>query len=261
MINHEAPALTIIALAWKEREQLLGCFASLRPLVVLTGARTLVLFDSAGDVETLAIAHKVADRVVVAKFENFAKQRNLALSLADTRWVFFIDADERCTPSLAQEICKSIQSSDCAAYRVPRLNIFFGHEVKHTGWSPDYQIRLLERTSCHYDEARGVHELPTVNGTVGTLRSRLVHYNYTRWSQFLTKQRAYSALESEALFKVGRRATAKNMIGQPLRELKRRLIDYEGYKDGVLGITLSIAMALYVAKTYGTLWRIQRNRS
>ena len=254
------PDLTIVALAWNETEHLRACFASLKPLVDITSATTLVLFDSAGDDATLKIAREVADRVVIADFDNFAAQRNRALDLANTRWVFFIDADERCTRHLAHEIANAIQKGNCAAYRVPRRNILFGHEVRHTGWSPDYQVRLLERARCRYDESRRVHELPTVDGEIGTLKAKLVHYNYDTWGQFIEKQRAYSDLEAQALYASGRRASLKSIVGQPLRELKRRLVDYKGYRDGLLGIALSIAMALHVAQTYVKLRRLHKRR-
>jgi glycosyltransferase involved in cell wall biosynthesis len=252
------PKLTIVGLAWNETEHLSGCFASLQPLIRLTGAETLVIFDSAGDDATLSVAREVADRVVVADFDNFARQRNRALDAARSKWVFFIDADERCTPRLAQEIARAIDNQEYAAYQVPRRNILFGHEVRHTGWSPDYQLRLLERERCRYDESRLVHELPTVQGEIGTLQATLVHYNYDTWGQFISKQSAYSDLEAQTLYTAGRRASVKSLIGQPLRVLKRRFIDYQGYRDGILGAALSVAMALHAAQTYLKLWRLQR---
>lgn len=253
------PSLTIIALAWNESEHLRACFRSLEALRTLTSAKTLVLFDSAGDPATLEVAREVSQRVEVADFESFARQRNIALGLADTTWIFFIDADERCTTKLAGEIAHVIQNGRCAAYRVPRRNFLFGHEVRHTGWSPDYQLRLLMRDQCRYDESRLVHELPIVDGEIGTLKAKLIHFNYATWSQFFSKQRAYSDLEAKAMYESGRRATLKNTIGQPLRELRRRLIEYRGYKDGLLGVALSLAMALYVAQTYLKLLRLQRS--
>jgi glycosyltransferase involved in cell wall biosynthesis len=252
--------LTIVALAWNETEHLRGCFASLQQLIRLTGAETLVIFDSAGDDATLRVAREVANRVVVAHFDNFARQRNRALDAASSRWIFFIDADERCTPRLAQEIAQAMDNPPYAAYRVPRRNILFGHEVRHTGWSPDYQLRLLERERCRYDESRLVHELPTVQGEIGTLKARLVHYNYDTWGQFIAKQRAYSDLEAQALYASGRRASVKSLVGQPLRVLKRRFIDYKGYRDGILGAALSVAMALHAAQTYLKLWSLQRRK-
>jgi glycosyltransferase involved in cell wall biosynthesis len=252
--------LTIVALAWNETEHLRGCFASLKLLIHLTGAETLVLFDSAGDDATLSVAREVADRVVIADFDNFARQRNRALDATRSKWVFFIDADERCTPKLAQEIAQAMDNPQYAAYQVPRRNILFGHEVRHTGWSPDYQLRLLERERCLYDESRLVHELPTVQGEIGTLKSRLVHYNYDTWGQFIAKQSAYSQLEAQTLYASGRRASVKSVLGQPLRVLKRRFIDYKGYRDGILGAALSIAMALHAAQTYLKLWSLQHSR-
>ena len=251
--------LTIAALAWNEGEQVRACFNSVEPLVALTGAETLVLFDSEGDAATLEIAQQVVSRVAVVDFDNFARQRNRALDIALSEWVFFIDADERCTPRLCREIAQAVKAEGYAAYRIPRRNFLFGHEVRHTGWSPDYQLRLLKREACRYDETRGVHELPTVHGEVGTLEARLLHYNYRTWGQFFEKQRAYARLEAESLHQAGRKASLKSIIGQPLREFKRRYVDYRGYRDGLLGLALSLAMSFYVAQTYVRLWRLQRH--
>lgn len=255
--SHDGPKLTIIALAWREAEHLEVCLRSVATLARLTLADTLIIMDSKGDEATMQVAQRVAQRVVVADFVNFAAQRNRGLDLAQTPWVFFIDPDERCTPQLAKEIANVISNPDCAAYRVPRRNILFGRWVRHTGWSPDYQIRLLNRERCRYDEGREVHEFPGVDGETGTLESPLVHYNYETWRQFLQKQRHYVNLEARALHSAGYRARPRSLIGQPLREFKRRFITYKGYRDGTLGLALSIAMALYKAETYRRLWRLQ----
>ncbi len=251
--------LTVVALAWNEVAHIEPCFRSVEPLV-RAGADTLIVLDSEANEEMEALARKVARRAVVSDFVNFAIQRNRGLDLAETEWVFFIDADERCTPPLAEEIHRATTSSEYAAYRVPRRNILFGHEVRHTGWSPDYQIRLLERERCRYDESREVHELPQVDGKIGTLSARLVHYNYATWGQFVAKQRAYAVLEARALYAAGRRARPRSFVGQPFREFKRRFIEYKGFKDGLLGLVLSVAMGLYAAETQRQLLLLQKAR-
>jgi hypothetical protein len=144
-------------------------------------------------------------------------QRNRALELADADWVFFIDADERCTRQLAPEISEALRSGTHAAYRVPRRNILFGREVRHTGWWPDYQVRLLRRDRCRYDESRQVHEFPSVDGSIGSLSAPLIHFNYTTWRQFAQKQLAYAALEANSLYQNGERVRPRSFIGQPLR--------------------------------------------
>jgi len=250
-------ALTIVALAWHEAEQLQPCFESLRHLIDLANAKTLIVLDDTADEATRVAAHKVSTRVVEAPFVTFSAQRNLALGLADTEWVFFIDPDERCTRPMAEEIKRAIMGEDCAAYRVPRRNFLFGREVRHTGWWPDYQIRLLRRRLVRYEESRKVHEFPEVEGEICTLLNPLIHYNYKSWEQFVQKQLAYAPLEAQALYEMGTRARLRNFVGQPLRELKRRYIDYEGYRDGLMGIALSVAMAAYRLETYRRLRRIE----
>lgn len=261
MSSYNGPSLTIVALAWREGEQLRKCFASLRPLLHITGADTLVLLDSQADTLTTDIAHRVAKRVAIAHFDNFAAQRNCALALCSTEWVFFIDADEHITPALAEEIGTTLERGQDAAYRVPRRNILFGHEVRHTGWSPDYQVRLLKRTASRYDEKRQVHEVPEVAGSVGTLREPLTHFNYATWRQFIEKQRSYAPLEARAMYAEGHRARLRSLVGQPLREFKRRFIEFRGYRDGLLGFELSVAMAAYRLLAHWHLLRLQRSKS
>src|SRR5438067_10490625 len=99
----EQPTLTIVALAWHEADHLDACFKSLQLLISLTHARTLVLLDEEADDATAEVARRVAARVASSHFVNFSAQRNRALELADTEWVFFVDADERCTEALARE--------------------------------------------------------------------------------------------------------------------------------------------------------------
>ena len=257
----------MIALARDEANHLPACIHSLRPLRALPGADVLVVLDSRADRATERAAREWADRVVVSPFVNFAAQRNRGLEAASGDWVLFIDPDERCTPALAREIAAELSRSEAsdatesrpyAAYRIPRRNILFGREVRHTGWWPDYQTRLLKRDRARYHETREVHELPVVDGETGTLRQPLIHYNYATWRQFFAKQWRYAPYDARALLASGRVARPYNMLGQPLRELKRRLIDYEGYKDGALGLALSAAMCLYVAETYRQLWLLQR---
>jgi glycosyltransferase involved in cell wall biosynthesis len=259
-MTHRDTRLTIIALAWNEARYLGPCFRSLRPLIELTLAETLILLDDEADEATRVAARKVARRVEASRFVNFAAQRNRALELAGTEWVFFIDADERCSKPLSKEIAAALDRAECDAFRVPRRNILFGREVRHTGWWPDYQVRLLRRARAHYDERRQVHEYPQVAGETCTLLSPLIHFNYESWEQFIRKQRSYAPLEAAALYQQGHRARLRSYIGQPLREFKRRFIDYQGYRDGLLGLELSFAMAAYRAATYRHLRRLERDK-
>ncbi len=261
MNSNLQPGLTVAALAWREGEHLAKCFASLRPLLQLTHARTLIVLDAEADQRTEKIARDVAQRVLTRRFENFSRQRNFALDSVSTEWVFFIDADERMTPALAKEVATHLASGADAAYRVPRRNILFGKEVRHTGWWPDYQVRLLQTARCRYDETQAVHEVPQVQGSTGTLTNPLIHFNYDTWGQFVAKQKSYAPLEARALHAAGHVAHLRSFLGQPAREFKRRFFDYEGYKDGPLGLNLSLAMSAYKLLTYWHLYRLRKRRT
>jgi glycosyltransferase involved in cell wall biosynthesis len=256
-VSSPTPQLTIIALAWNEAEDLEPCFASVRSLVDEYGAQTLIVLDHQADEETADAARRVADQVVTNIFENFARQRNFALDTAATEWVFFIDPDERASPDLCEEIIRVINRNTCGAWQVPRRNFLFGREVRNTGWWPDYQIRLFRRDGVRYDEARKVHELPLIKGEACTLLNPLIHYNYRTWKQFVDKQRAYAPLEAQALYAGGNRARLKSLLGQPVREFFRRFVQYNGWRDGFMGLALSLAMAAYKFEVYRQLHKIQ----
>lgn len=253
-MNTPALPLTIIALAWNEADDLVPCFKSLQ-LLLGRGASTLIVLDHQADTATSQVARTVAQRVLTNTFENFASQRNFALSQASTDWVLFIDPDERATPELCGEIVRRLDGT-CNAWRVPRRNLLFGHEVRYTGWWPDYQIRLMRREGTHYNEARKVHEVPVISGEVCPLMNPLIHFNYRTWRQFIAKQRSYAPLEAQALHAEGTQAHLRSLIGQPVREFARRFFQYQGWRDSLLGLALSLAMAAYKFEVYRQLRKL-----
>ncbi|HLZ10451.1 MAG TPA: glycosyltransferase family 2 protein, partial [Chloroflexota bacterium] len=221
-----------------------------------TDANLVVLDDRTTDRSAIVARDYGAD-VVERRFVTFPLQRNAALDVASARhpdsWVFFVDHDERATLALADEITGVVGRSDSdspVAYWVPRRNIIWGGWIRHGGWSPDYQLRLVRSGKVRYDESRDVHELALLNGSDGYLRERLVHFNYDRVGQFFSKQELYSTLEARRLRREGRRARPQNFVLQPLREFRRRYFELEGYKDGWRGLVLSILLAWYTGETY-----------
>jgi glycosyltransferase involved in cell wall biosynthesis len=201
------------------------------------------------------VARELADRMEIATFGSFAAFRNLALDRCRGDWVFFVDADERVSPALVQEIREVVAESEHlralapaqapVGYWTPRHNLVCGRLVRGGGWSPDYQLRLLRRTQARYDEARPVHEVVKLDGPDARLTERLLHFNYETLGQFLAKQRAYTHLEAEGLRLSGTTFRWRALLGQPLREFFRRYLGLGGWRDGPLGLFLCGAMAYY----------------
>lgn len=243
--------LTAIVLTYNEERRIAACLAS------LAWADELIVLDSLSSDGTREIARAHGARVEQRAFVNWAEQRSAAMALASYRWVFFVDADERATPELAAEVRRVIQSEACAGYWVPRRNIIFGKHMRHTGWSPDYQPRLLDVTRCRWDPARPVHELVLFDGPDGHLTNTLTHYNYDSLGQFAAKQERYTDIHARQLFAEGKRARLRSFIGQPAREFWRRFVSLRGYRDGAHGLLLSALLAYYQWRTCLKLWRLQ----
>src|SRR5258708_7254396 len=130
-----------------------------------------------------------------------------------------------------------------------------GRVILHAGWFPDYQLRLLERTAAHFDPVRVVHEGALVDGPVGHLSAPLVHFNYRSLGEFIAKQERYSPLEAQRWLGRFGRPRVRALIGQPLREFWRRFVQLRGYREGWLGLVLSLLLAYYAAKA---VWLARR---
>lgn len=256
-IENQQSKLSIILLTHNEQKHLRACLASVRAF-----ADELLVLDDYSTDDTVAIARELGARVESRKLDNFPNQRNAAIELARGDWIFFIDADERATPALGKEIrektvdCRPLtvdrQSSSSVVGRrssvgfwIPRRNIIFGKEIRHTGWSPDYQPRVLKKGFARFDPAREVHELVLWDGAVGYLREPLIHYNYETLAQFRKKQIVYTRYEAQVWHAEGKRARWRGAVGQPLREFLRRYISLQGWRDGGHGLLLSALMAHY----------------
>ncbi len=242
--------ITAIILTKNEARHVAECIVSLR------WADRVLVFDSHSDDDTPALARAAGADVAQRPFDNYAAQRNAALDAVTTDWVFFVDADERATPALAEEIRRVIAERPENGWYVPRHNYIFGRLTLGAGWYPDYQFRLLRHGRARY--VRPVHELGEVDGATGYLANPLIHYNYRDVAHFHAKQRAYVEHDATILRDGGVRPKPRNYVLQPLRQFIWRFITLRGYRDGLHGLRLSLYMGYYEWRKYrrlGELWR------
>jgi len=248
------PSLTAAVLARDNAAEIGPCLAS-----VAWADELLVILDDRSTDETEQIARQLGARVVRNRFHDFAQQRNFGLGLVHTEWLFYIDSDELATPELGQEIRKAIGQPGYVGWWIPRRNFIWGHETRHGGWYPDYQLRLLRIGRARYDPERQVHEVVLLDGEAGYLQQPLIHHNYRTFHQFVTKQRQYVPLEARILFDRGVRPKPWTVLSQPCREFWRRYIRLQGYRDGFHGFILCALTAYYygfcVSRALQRLWR------
>ena len=244
--------IAAIVIAKNEEENIAAC------LETLHWADELIVLDSFSDDGTVEVARASGAEVRQRRFDNYARQRDAALGMTSKEWVFFVDADERATPELAEEIRHVVSQGDFNGWWVPRRNYIFGKWIRHAGWFPDHQLRLLRRDSARYDLRREVHELVVLDGEAGYLQNPLIHYNYDSLRQFRDKQDRYTDYEVRELFESGQRARPCNLVLQPLRQFRWRYLTLRGYRDGWRGLLLSSLMAYYEFVRYWRLWHLQR---
>jgi hypothetical protein len=238
--------LAAIVLTRNEEKHLPDCLAS------LAWADEIIVFDSFSADRTLEMAREAGARVVQRPFDNYAGQRNAALEAAPAEWALFVDADERVTPELRDEIQAVLDKSE-SGWWLPRHNYIFGRLTLHAGWYPDYQLRLLRRARARYDPARPVHELVVLDGAAGYLRAPLVHLNYETVAEFIAKQTYYADYDAQRLAQEGVRARPHHLLSQPVRHFWWRFITLHGWKDGRHGLRLSLLMARFEFEKYRRL--------
>jgi glycosyltransferase involved in cell wall biosynthesis len=220
-------------------------------------ADEIVVVDAESTDDTVAIAERFTDQVVVHPWSGYVDQKNRAAALARNDWILSLDADERVTAPLADEIRSTLSSPPPhAAYRVPRVTRHLGRWIRSTDWYPDYQIRLYDRRAAKWT-GRYVHEGLTVNGTLGDLRGELQHFAYRDVSDHLETIDRYSTLAARQMHEQGRRASVLDLAGHPPLAFLRNYVLRGGFRDGLPGLVVSAMNAYYVFLKFAKLWEIQ----
>ena len=156
-------------------------------------ADEVLILDSNSTDETCNIAKGIGARVKQQDWLGFGAQKNKAVELASYDWVFVLDADERITPELQNEILRVLKNPQFDGYKVARLNNFFGKYIKTCGLYPDYSIRLFNKKKGKFNDV-SVHESVQICGNVSKLKNHMVHLAFETVEEFTDKQRKYAEL-------------------------------------------------------------------
>jgi glycosyltransferase involved in cell wall biosynthesis len=212
-----------------------------------------VVVDSGSTDATVSIARERGARVFVREWPGFSAQKNHAAGEAAHDWILSVDADERVTPELAAEV-RSILAAEPAAraYAVPRVSFYLERWVRTTDWYPDHQVRLYDRRSARW-VGDCVHEHLAVDGPVARLRSELQHFPYRDISHHLQTMDRYTTLAVRQMVADGRRAGAASLIARPLGAFLRNYLLHGGWRDGGVGLTVSVLNSYYVFLKFAKL--------
>lgn len=218
-----------------------------------------IVVDGASDDETGAIARGRGARVVTHPWQGFGEQKNFALSLATGDWVLSIDADERVSSELAAAIQAAIDQDVADGYEFPRLSSFCGRQMRHSGWYPDYVLRLFRRGRGRFSDVP-VHERVLCEGAIARLTPPLIHHPVLKLEDALSRADRYSTESAQAIVASGRRVSFMTGIAHGLGSFLRTYVLRAGFLDGAEGFLLAVANAEGSYYRYMKAWLAGRGR-
>lgn len=244
----ELSSVATLVLTYNEEDNIKDCLES------INWVDEIVVVDSYSEDKTVAIAQEYTDKIFRRKFDNFAAQRNYGLGQIKSEWVLVVDADERVTPELKEEIQQELKNPRAEGYKIPRRNYFLGKWIKYCGWYPDYTLRLFRVVSNNY---RGlVHEGVKIKGNVVQLTSPFIHYTYKDLNHYLKKINQYTTLDAEKKYRAGKKKGLLYIIVRPVIEFIDKFVLRRGFLLGVQGFILSILSSYYQFLKYVKLWEM-----
>jgi glycosyltransferase involved in cell wall biosynthesis len=201
----------------------------------------VLVIDSFSTDKTVSIAQSLGAKVVQVEFKGFGDLRNQALSHCQHDWVFSLDSDEICTPEVAQEIRQKIDNPSHDVFYVPRRNFFLGHEVKHSGWYPNYRQPQLFHKHCFKYDNLPVHEGFELigNAKVGHLQQAIWQFPFKNLAESIVKMNRYSTLG--AVKKRQQNSSFAKALGHAIWAFLKHYVFKLGILDGWQGFFIAFS--------------------
>ncbi len=248
--NREPRRLTIIVPTYNEAGNIRECLESAR------FADELLVVDSFSDDDTLAIARRAGARIIQRQYGYSAQQKNWAIPQATHEWILLVDADERVTPELREEILALLRDTPRAdGYWIRRVNHFIGRPIRHCGWGSDKVIRLFRRDVSRYQDRR-VHAEIDLPGPLPTMKHALEHHTFRSFGQYWHKLQLYSEWGASQMYLEGRRARGIDVLVRPFGRFIKMYLLRLGFLEGAHGVVLSMLGAFTVYLKYARLWEM-----
>jgi len=247
------PTLSVIVIARNEARHIADCVRS------AAFADEVVVLDSGSSDDTVDQARAAGAKVFVdADWQGFGVQKNRALALATGDWVFSLDADERITPVLREQLAQAIAAPrGHVAFAVNRHSSFCGQYMNHSGWYPDRVLRLFRRDAARFSNDL-VHERVLADGPVGRLSGELLHESMRDLESALVKLDRYSSAGARDLQRRGVRGSLASAIAHGAWAFFRTYVLRRGFLDGALGFVLAVSIAEGTYYRYLKLWLLDR---
>ena len=245
--------LSVVVLTKNEASRLRDCLDSVR------WADELLVVDDESQDDTSSLAESLGARVLHRKMDIEGRHRNWAHDQARHEWVLSLDADERVTPQLAQEIQTLLGGTpEHQTYAIPRRNYIGSRWIQHGGWYPSAQVKLFKRSVFRWEETT-VHPRAFANCSCGTLKGDLLHYSYRNLTDFVEKMNRQTTLEAQKWIQDGRSMPFGTALWRAVDRFFRAYVGKRGYRDGFWGFVVAVMGGMYQVLSYAKVWEQRRD--
>ena len=245
--------LSVVVITKNEAGRLADCLKS------VDWAEEIIVVDDESTDGTVELARSLGAKVFGRKMDIEGKHRNYAYGLAGQNWVFSLDADERVTPELKDEIIQIVRDNpNCNGYAVPRKNFIGDTWVRYGGMYPSAQLKLFRKGVFKYDEQAEVHPQAYMQDPRGQLKSDLLHYTYRDFADAIAKLDRQTDLEARKWFRENRKVGVFSIMRKTVDRFWKAYFSKQGYKDGVHGLFLAVNSGMYQFLSFAKYWEMKK---
>ncbi|RMF98305.1 MAG: glycosyltransferase family 2 protein [Candidatus Schekmanbacteria bacterium] len=242
--------ISAVVITFNEEENIEECLKS------LLWTDEIIIVDSFSNDNTVEIAKRYTSKIYQKVFSGHIEQKNFALSLTNYEWIISLDADERISNGLKNEIIETINSpSSCNGYFIKRENYYLGKKINHSGWNPDYKLRLFKKEYAKWDGINP-HDSISLEGKKGYLKNPIIHYTYKNLTQHFSQIDYFSSIGAKEYYSKKKQCRFYHLLLLPFITIFKKLIIKGAFLDGSRGIMISMATVFSEFLKYAKLWEL-----
>lgn len=250
---------------FNEEDQIRDCIESLR------FCDEIVVIDSFSTDRTVEIAREMGATVIQRAWTGYIDQKSFGLAQVKHEWVVNLDADERVSPELRENILALLEQERAAVdkgqnagrpvgYYISRVVFYLGRWWRRGGWYPEYRLRVFQKSHVRWGGVEP-HEKPIIEGRTGRLVGEIQHFTYENMDDQLRRMHQFSTIAAKEEFKSGRRASVASIVFNPVMRTFKFYFLKKGYREGTAGLIVALIEGYYAFMKYAKLWELQYNES
>lgn len=248
-------ALSVVVISKNEQANIKECLESVK------WADEIIVVDDNSSDKTAEIAQGYTDQIFQRKMDIEGRHRNWAYAQAKNSWVLSLDADERVTPELKEEIIEELKHpGELKGFTIPRKNYIGNYWVKFGGLYPSAQLKLFKKEDFRWEEVE-VHPRAFLKGLKKKLKCDILHYSYKNFEDFVNKLNKQTTLEAIKWIKDKRRMGLGRALWRTFDRFMRTFFRKKAYKDGLVGFMVSVFAGLYQIVSYAKYWELKRGKN